>query len=53
MDALTHCDLRASNLRVQCDGASDNVNYALYITCSLLIYYGIFDQIYVNRMPTG
>jgi hypothetical protein len=53
MDALQYVDLRASKLRIQIDGASDNVNFGLHCTAALLIHFGIFEQVYINRMPTG
>ena len=53
MDALKYADLRAHDMRLQVDGAGDNVNKAMHVTCSLLVQYGIFQNVFFNRLPTG
>ena len=53
LDALQYADLRADELRLQVDGAGDNVNHAMHVTCLLLVQYGIFKSVFFNRLPTG
>ncbi len=40
-------------IRLQFDGGSENVNYAVQTMCGLLIEYGVFKHIYANRLPVG
>jgi hypothetical protein len=53
LDILLYCDLRADTLRIQIDGASDNVNYAMFCVVGCLIKAGIFKSVFLDRLPTG
>jgi hypothetical protein len=53
LDTLLYCDLRASSLRIQVDGASDNINYSMFAVASMLVYAGIFEEVVIARLPVG
>lgn len=40
-------------IRLQFDGGSENVNYAVQTLCGLLVEYGVFKNVYANRLPVG
>lgn len=53
LDALQYCDLRAKKLRIQVDGASDNISKAMFCVCALLVKARIFDEVHLCRLPVG
>ena len=53
LDLVRHCDLRAGALRIQIDGASDNLNYGVMSLCGLLVMHGLFREVVLCRLPVG
>lgn len=53
LHALSKTKISAPKLRIQIDGASDNVNYAVYSLIGLLLLAGIFEEIELCRLPVG
>ena len=53
LHALSNMDISAPKFRLQVDGASDNVNYAMFSLAGILLLAGIFEQVHLVRMPVG
>ena len=53
MDSLFTLPTTVDTVRLQYDGGSENVNYAVQVLCGLLLQYDVFKDIYCNRLPVG
>lgn len=53
LHALSSTDISAPVLRIQVDGASDNINYAMFSLAGILLLAGIFDEVIIARLPVG
>ena len=53
LHALSKIDITAPKFRLQVDGASDNISYAVFAMCGILLLAGIFEEIIIARLPVG
>jgi hypothetical protein len=53
LQVLSELPDTVEEVRMQFDGGSENVNYAIQTLMGLLIYFGIFKHVYCNRLPVG
>jgi hypothetical protein len=53
LDSLWDVPPSVEEVRLQFDGGSENVNFAVQTLCGLLIEYSVFKHIKANRLPVG
>eukprot|EP00300_Choanocystis_sp_HF-7_P005828 c14299_g1_i2.p1 GENE.c14299_g1_i2~~c14299_g1_i2.p1 ORF type:complete len:828 (+),score=117.56 c14299_g1_i2:197-2680(+) len=52
-DSLRCLSPQVEEVRLQCDGGPENLNYSLFCLCGTLVASGIFKTILINRLPVG
>jgi hypothetical protein len=52
-DSLDLIQPTVSELRIQCDGGSENNNYAVYTYAGALVLSGAFSAVEIHRLPPG
>eukprot|EP00300_Choanocystis_sp_HF-7_P007523 c15337_g1_i1.p1 GENE.c15337_g1_i1~~c15337_g1_i1.p1 ORF type:complete len:855 (+),score=130.87 c15337_g1_i1:156-2720(+) len=52
-ESLKSLSPAVEEVRLQCDGGPENLNYSLFCLCATLVAAGIFKTILINRLPVG